>query len=386
MKTQDSLLNQEVPIIVANVILGIGTTYLPTQLAQTAGPDGVIALLIAIFIALAATVLVVCLVMRFPNQGIADYSTHLVGRVFGFIFNIGIMLHFLIAAAVVLRLFSDTVNIFLLPRTPLEVVMITMLIPAAILTRNGLQPIARVCQIVFFTFFFSLIIIPFTIPIFDSSEFLPLFQNDFSTIASASFKAIVALAGVEILLIVGSHTKDKRNFMKLCFGSVLFACIVSSIIVVLVFGSLSVEQTAKLNDPLFEMIKYLPVPILLLERIDILFFAITIASAYTTQIILLYGTSHHLAETFKLESGKGFVLPLSIGIFYLARIPANQLELRSYSTITVITWLGIVFGIVPLFLLLSYIRNKGRPLLKSNPNKKTKITAKRSKKTNPRIK
>ena len=88
MKGRDRLLAQEVPVIIANMMLGVGTIGLPSRLAEIAGPDGIIAFACAIGVLVAATVLIILLVRRFPNQGIADYSTILIGKVPGFIFNI----------------------------------------------------------------------------------------------------------------------------------------------------------------------------------------------------------------------------------------------------------------------------------------------------------
>ncbi len=375
MKTRDTLLNQEIPVIVINVILGVATINLPSRLARSAGADGIIAFIAASCIALIAAFLIVCLVMRFPDQGFAEYSPKLVGVIPGFILNILLTMYFLYGTAVVLRTFSDTAKVFLLPRTPLEVIMISMLFTAAVLARNGLQPIARSCQIILFLFFVPLLLLPFFISIFDFGEFLPLFQTDFHSMMKAAIGSIFALTGAEVLLVIGSHVHIKRGFMRLTLLGVLTAAALTLLIVSLTFGSLSVEQTAKLQDPIFEMIKYLPVPVLFIERGDLFIFGIWIVLAYSTILILLFTLSHHLAETFKVDSSKNFVIPAAVAIYYLAKIPVNDIEIERFGSFFNIGWLILVFGIVPLFLLLSYIRKQGQPLLAKSEKKEKKRKA-----------
>lgn len=365
MQTRDQLLRQEVIVIIINVMLGVGTVNLPSILARTAGPDGLIALIIASVIVLITTSLIVWLVLRFPDQGIASYSTKLIGTIPGFLFNIFLTAQLIWITAMVFRIFGDAVKTFLLPKTPLEVVIISMFVPVVMLVRNGLQPIARASQIITYTFFLPFLLLPFFIASFDSGELLPIFQTDFLSVAKASFNATFALAGIEVMLIIGSHIKNKKNLLGICLGSVGIVSLLSILLVVITFGTLSIEQTAKLQDPIFETVKYIPVPLTLIQRIDIFFFTIWISATFTTMIILVWSLSHHLSETFKLKTGKNLVIPLMIPIYYIALLPKNEMEVANYNSITIIGWFAIVFGAVPLFILLSYIRKLGNQ--KTNP-------------------
>lgn len=368
MKARDRLLAQEVPVIITNIMLGVGTIGLPSRLTKTAGADGIIAFIAGVAILVLATVLITVLVRRFPNQGIADYSTLLIGKIPGFIFNLlyGVFMISLIATMV--RMFSEVTKFFLLQRTPLEVIMISMLFASSLLARNGLQPIARACQILLYLFALPLLAVPFFIPIFDPNEFLPLFQTDFATMAYATFTAMFALAGIEIMLVIGPHFDKPEKLVRSSVLSVLAVSVFIGILVALAFGSLSVNQVAKLTDPLFEMIKYIPVPFGLFERVDIFFYNIWIAATYSSIVIGLFAVSHHLGETFKLNTGKGLVFPCAAASYFLALIPAHEADLSRYANVLVAAWIGLVFGIVPLFLILSLFR---KPKQQKNQNKRS---------------
>lgn len=371
MKGRDRLLAQEVPVIIANMMLGVGTIGLPSRLAEIAGPDGIIAFACAIGVLVAATVLIILLVRRFPNQGIADYSTILIGKVPGFIFNIIFGFFLTCVVATMVRGFSEVTKLFLLQRTPLEVIMISMLLAGSVLARNGLQPIARACQILLYLFLLPLLAIPFFIPIFETGEFLPLFQTDFMSMVKATFGALFALAGIEVMLVIGSHSEDPKQLMRSSVLTVIAVSVLTGILVVLAFGSLSVNQVAKLSDPLFEMIKYVPVPFGIFERVDIFFYTIWIAATYSSVVIGLFTASHHLAETFKLETGKGLVFPCAAASYFLALIPNHEAELGVYGDSLSLVWIILVFGVVPLFLLLSLFRKpKQSSTKKKQPQKR----------------
>jgi len=343
------------------MILGIGTIGLPSALARTAGPDGIVAFWMAVAITLAGTILVILLVQRFPNQGLADYSNYLLGSILGFVFNLVFGLFMLTVVSGVTRGYAEITKFFLLPRTPLEAIIISMLFSASLLARNGLEPIARACQILFYVFFVPVLVTPTFIAIFDIGEFLPLFQADLVTIFKSAFHSLLSLLGVEIMLVIGSHAENPKRLMRPAVTAIGIVAGLNFILIVLAFGSLSVSQTAKLTDPIFEMIKYVPVPFSILERIDIFFYTVWIASAYSTVVIGLYTASHHLAETFKLNSGKGFVFPLVVAVYFMSLLPKNEMEVSIYNNWLVVAWLVLIFVFVPLLLVISLFRKPQDP-------------------------
>lgn len=361
MKARNKLLTQEVTIIIVNMILGVGTIGLPSSLAKTAGPDGIICYLAAVALYFVGTVLIIWLAQRFPNQGLADYSSYLLGSVLGFVFNLVFALYMISVVSAVVRRFAGITKFFLLQRTPLEAIIISMLFAASFLTRNGLEPIARSCQILLYIFFIPFLVTPFFIPVFDLGEFLPLFQSDFVTIAKGAFNAIFALAGIEVMLVLGSHAENPRGLMRPALLGISIVSALILVLIVLAFGSLSVSQTAKLTDPVFEMIKFIPVPFSIFERIDIFIFTVWIASTYSTIVIGLFTASHHLAEMFNLDSGKGFVWPICVAVYFMSLIPGNEFEVAEYSNVLVFMWLFLVYGIVPLLLIISLFRKPPDP-------------------------
>ncbi len=377
MNQSKSILCQEVPVLILNIILGAGLLNLPSLLARTAGPDGLLALIATVGVNLIGVLLICLLVLRFPDQSIANYSPKLLGRFCGFLFNLTFAGYLLFAAAIVLREFSDTTNVLMLLRTPLEVIMLTMLLAASLLARNGLPPIARASQIIVLLLFFPLLITPLIWAIFDWGALLPVFQVGREAFLEAMTTSVFTLAGFELLLIISPYVLDKRRIIPASILSVLLAGTVAIVIVLVTFGTLTVDQVAKMNDSVFEVVKYMPVPVLILERVDLIFFSIWIAAAYSTVVILLYMVSQQLAETFTISSGKNFVWPLCVVIFFVARIPANQQDSKSFIQIVNYLWIALVYGAIPFLLVLSIIRNRStaakRTILgKSKRRKKTR--------------
>lgn len=361
---------QEVTIVIVNMIMGVGTIGLPSALARIAGQDGLIAFLAAVAIYIIGTVFVIWLAQRFPNQGLADYSTYLLGSVPGFIFNILFALYMTAVISGIVREFAGVTKAFLLLRTPIEAIIISMLFASSLLARNGLEPIARACQILFYILFVPYLATPILLTVFDPGEFLPLFQHDLATIAKAAFSTAFALAGIEVMLVLGSHADNPKRLMRPALLAVAIISVMTLTLIVLSFGTLSVAQTAKLTDPVFEMIKCIPVPFSILERSDIFFFTVWIASTYSTIVIALFTTSHHLAETFKLKSSKGFVWPICAAVYFLSLVPKNEIEAGMFNDTLVVAWLILVYGVTPLFLIISLFRNPQESSKRRKPKQK----------------
>ena len=130
-------------------------------------------------------------------------------------------------------------------------------------------------------------------------------------------------------------------------------------LIALSFGSLSVEQAAKVRDPIFEMIKYLPIPALFIERADI-FFLVFDHLLYSTILIALYVASQHLTKTFKLSNSKPMIVIIAIATYYLAKLPKNDVDIAHFNNYTALGW---KFCLWHCPLLLCYpIRKQGHPL------------------------
>lgn len=363
------LLAQEITVLLINTCIGSGLITLPNILAKTAGSDGLWALCGTLIICAFAVVMFVTLIRKFPNDSMTKFIPKLLGKPLGFICNSLIALYFLHVTTVAIRSFGDIVNVVMLRRTPLEVVMGSMLLSCSILARNGIQPIARTCQIIAFLLLPFILIAPLLLPVFEFGEFLPLLHSSRESFLNAMMMSIFSISGFEIVLFLGPTLKEKNKLLPASLIGLFIVGLFTVTIVAMTFGTLTVNQVARLNYPIIEMIKYVPVPLLLLERIELIFFAIWISCAYSTIVILLNINAQHVSEMFNINRCKHFVLPIALLAFFLGRIPSNTLEVSKYVGYINIMWIVLVFGFIPLLHLIVKIKE---PKSKNNKNKKQK--------------
>lgn len=357
----NSLLPQEIVILLASVCIGTGIITLPKILAKAAGPDGLWALCGTLLVVSIGAWMLVALARQYPNESIAKYSPKLLGKPLGFAFNCLFTLYFFYVTAAVLRSFSDIVADIILSQTPLEVIMASMLIACSLIARNGIRPIARATQIIIFTFFFYLFLIPFLWNTFEFGEFLPLLYSSKESFLNAMVMSIFSIIGFEIVLVIAPYLKNKKKLLPGTLVGLGIVGFISITTVVMCFGTLTVRQTATFNYPVFEMIKYMPVPLLILERVELIFFTVWIASTYSTLVILLFSNALHLSEVINVKDHKHLVWPLCIIIFFLARLPSNVKEVAKYVDYINYVWLALVFGMVPLLLLIAKIKQPKSP-------------------------
>lgn len=349
-----------VPALVVSTVVGAGVLVLPSDLAQAVGPDSWIGIILGTIIALIGALLIILLAMQFPKESIAEYSPKLLGKFLGWLFNWALASLFVVTTTLVLRIFADTVNVVLLRRTPLEVTMVYMLIACALIASKGLVPLSRVCQIAFYVYLVPLLLIPIIIPEIDLQAFRPVLAEGTSSLIDGSLATIFSFIGFEIFLVITPEIKQQRKLYRSVAYGLGIVGLIYMFVAIVPIGVLTASQTAQLQYPFVEALKFLPVPVLLVERIELVIFTVWIFAAYTTISLFLYISSKHLASTLRTKNFKLFIVPIGIAVIVLARIPQNIAEVEHYVEYINYSWLILVFILTPVLAFLGYIRRKSR--------------------------
>lgn len=141
-------------------ILEIGLLILPREVAIYAGSDGWILVIVGGLLALAGSLVTSTLIRRFPGETFIEYSGKVIGKFLSFVVGVGLVIHFTLATSIVIRTFTDVTNAFMLENTPREFIIITQMLLTVYLIRHGIEPTARIAEILF-----PILIVPiFAIP------------------------------------------------------------------------------------------------------------------------------------------------------------------------------------------------------------------------------
>lgn len=336
--------------LIVGIIIGGGVLNLPAGLAQAINQEGWIGAMIGGIFSILILNLAFSLLRKYPDQNILQISRHLLGKYLGNLLNLAYMFYFLLASGTILRISASVISSWILPKTPIEILLISFLFAAFLLTRYGLQVAARFSEIIFF------FMLPFTILIFypighwKLYNLLPIGTYSISEYLSASLVSVYAYTGFEIVLFLYPHIKG--NFKKIRFTSNLAVMFSIFIYVALSIGVIASFGAERLQNELFVALKYSQLTrFVVVERVEFLIIFFWIFALFHSFGLFFYFGYTITEDLFSIKKRHWSGL-LTIPLYYVALYPSNIADLAKmarffgvFGLITIVSSLILLNGI-----------------------------------------
>jgi len=354
--------------MIASTMIGVGVITLPRVAVSSSNQTGWIGIVVGALVAMGLTWIITRLGIRFRGQSIALYAAELMaptrrllwlGKLLALPFLLMLLVYWGWASALVARMFGEMVSTTMLPTTPVEVIILTMLVAGFYLTMYAVEVLARVNEIML-----PLIVIPILIIAVSSFQsgrlenLFPIFDMDWKMFFMSSTIMTASLLGYEVMLLFSAHAKSSPKLVK----SNVFSISISGFLYVLIaIAGISVfgyEELKLLAWPTLELVKTTEVPGLVLERMESAFLAVWVTAVFTTLGNYYYATALLLKQILHLKSHRLISLLLLPAMYWISLRPNNLQQL--FQTQTRIGWLGMAGALVlPLFFgLLGKLRGK----------------------------
>lgn len=361
MAGNDKISNSQLWIFIVLAVIGVGVFSLPRVAADAAGPDGWLVVLLGGLLSLTDFYIICKLIRRFPNSTLIQMSVKILGKGLT-VPLIGVFwLYTIVLSAGVLRIFAEVVKMTLLVRTPVEVILICILIPGLILMRSGIEPIVRFNEIVFPVIAVMLILIMvLMIPNSDFSNLLPVMRTDFRVILKGSYGTIFSYSGFEFVLLMAPFLKNRDAAFR--SGIIAFSIIICMylLVVILSFGKLGIAETKHLIWPTLSAINSVDIPGSFIERLEGVAMTVWVLLAFTSIVPFSYFASLIASRAFGQSEVKHLCSMIIPVVYFVAMIPASVVEV--YKDLDkVFIYLGTFsMVVIPILLLtVSYIRKIG---------------------------
>ncbi len=358
--------------ITASTLLGVGILTMSRNIAEAVDEAAWIVTLLGGLIAMFFFYIIIRLSFRFPLKTIATYAPEILGRSKGpnwlgkllsFPLVIGLTAFWILTVAITLRSFGEVVVSSVLPNTPLEVIIITMLFLAFFLTCFEIEVVARVNELILPLIGLPLIAITFfSVQKFKLEFILPLWphfslKDFFAGILLGSF----AYIGYEILMVYGGYTVVTRHTHFYNLLAFAFPVFIYTTIVLISIGSFGVEELKQILWPTLELIKIIEIPGVIFERVESAFLAIWMAAVFTTSANIYYAACFLTKKI--VASGPTYIYGLVYAplVYWIALQPQNVFSLFEWAKLT--GYVSFVFsGLLPLLLyVLARLRGIGLP-------------------------
>jgi len=332
------------------IIIGTGVLSLPRVLAEIAGHDLWLSLLLGGLLIGASGTVIVLLCRRFPRDNVFEISERLLGRFLGKLIILYYILFGVFAAAVVTRIFGDLTRTISFVRTPRVLFIALLVLTLAYILRHDLVVFGRYSELIFYLFLPTLSFYFLEIGNINWLNFLPVGAAGAGSIVRAVLPSLYSFFGFEFMLVFYPFLKQKKNDMKVMgavIGFVLLVYLFSAVAIVGYFGEI---RTLGLTWPLLDYLKNVRLPFF--DRVEQLFLFLWVQTVLITiggtLLVAVQGVTHLL----RLRHHK-FTLPVLIPLlFALTFIPPNVTQ--TYEAVDIVSYLSIGgMFVVPVLLYLA---------------------------------
>jgi len=360
---QEYLSPIQVSAIMASAIIGVVVLTLPRLAAQTASHGAVPSVFLAGVMSLILTIIAVNLGKRLPDQTFVEYSISILGGLLGRVLGLFVVGYFIIIAGMVLRSFADTLKVFMLPKTPIEFIIISMLIVVIYMIHNGIGAIAKICEtflpVTVITIF---LVIVLNIPDFQTVNLFPIFTNGLFTTLLEAIKGIpklfTAFLGFEVVLFIIPFMQKPEKVSPYAIAAVIFPTLIYTGLVAICIGVFGMELTSKMLYPTMSLARSITFPGAFAERFDILFGVLWVLAAFSATSISYYIASLSITRLLKLKNYRPFIFILLPLVYITAIMPQNIYQMNQI--IEIAGYLGMIMTSIPIPLLaIIWIKNKG---------------------------
>lgn len=305
--------------------VGMATLITITPAIIEAKQDAWISAIIASGISILTTFVATKLSLLHPQQTFIEYSQTILGKVLGKVIILPYFIQWYSVAGFIVRQSSDFLHIAMFHKTPLFVLIFTMLILMVYVTyQGGIESIGR-CSEIFGPIVFLMIILSFILsfnqvhwgrllPVYADSGWLSIFKG---SVPMASFLG----QGVIMMMITAFMAEPNKAPSYALWGVGIASAIVcgTTVIVITTFGP---AVSGKMWFPYFEVTRFISI-MDFIQNIDVLIVVVWILSVFIRASLYMFIASYGTAQLLGIKNWRNMIWFVALIILLCALLPAN---------------------------------------------------------------
>ncbi|WP_261305588.1 GerAB/ArcD/ProY family transporter [Paenibacillus andongensis] len=244
---------------------------MPRKLAEKAGTDGWIALIIGWAITVAASLIVILVMKKHPEGTLFDLIERYLGKWAGRVVVIFFALYLFYYAYTGLIEAVLLTKAWLLPQTSASTVMLLLLIPTYVIARNGLRVLGRYAELVFIISMWIPLVYLFPLKDAHWLNLVPLLKEGWKPVFSAVPTTFFSYIGFATTFILYPFLKNKQKASSAIMISNTLTMLGYLFITVICFVYYSPNEIQKYNEPMVNILE--AIEFNFVERMEVLFIA-----------------------------------------------------------------------------------------------------------------
>ncbi|HEX6923034.1 MAG TPA: endospore germination permease [Bacillales bacterium] len=353
--------NKEITMAVSSILVGAGTLTFPRLVARyTISADGWISIIIAGIFAVFFAWIAARLASRFPNTSFFDYTAKIATKPVSYVLTFFFAIHFLLMASYAARGIASASKMFMLPKTPTEVTVLTFLLVVSYCVAGSRTALLRIN--LFFFPMVALIIILIQLAnlrFFEAEDLLPVLATDWVNLLKGTQAAYLYFAGYTIILFYAAYMNNPKDTGKLTVYGVLISFGLYVLIYIFAMGILSPVVAENTMYPTLAVAKSIQLPGDFLIRFESAYFAIFMMTIFNTASMAFDVTVICLSSIFRRVKKVVWVLILAPLIFILAMTPKTVVEMAQSRFILIMFAFAFSLLVPVCLLVIAKIRGVG---------------------------
>ncbi|MFC4770298.1 GerAB/ArcD/ProY family transporter [Effusibacillus consociatus] len=359
-RTEKGLTSTQAIITVASMMIGVRLLTVPRDVtAATGTPDGWISSLLDLALGVIAVAVAALVARMFVRQGFFEFTQLIIGKIPGYLLTTGYAAYLVFFVANETRVLGEVVRYYLLSDTPLEIIVLLVLMPVIYLLYGGMTSVVRI-QEIFFPVIMTVILLLMALlySAVELKKIEPIMGQGMLPVLKGLPITVLAALGFEMIMIFGPLMKNPREGLKAGITSIVIVKGMNTLIILLgiaAFGHLTLPSVV---FPVTEMAKEIEIPGGFVERLDSAFLTVWIMSIFSTIAIGLFVASYGIEKLYRVKI-RTAVLILTPLVVWIALTPENLQD--AFAMGKTIVNVGIFYiGTVPAVLfLIAKLRNLG---------------------------
>lgn len=345
--------NRQVTLLLVLQMFNMTILILPKIGTDYVGRNAYILPLLAIVLGAVYAICITALTKMFPGDTMIEFLPKIVPSFIGYIIVLIFGIKVIVTTGLELRMFGEMIGQIMLPKTPLPVIILVMLLTTAYLVKSGIEATGRMAEILVYFVFIPLAVVFFKILIScDYKEVMPFLRTQVQDVGIGTYFISLSFAPIEFMLLMTGLMARPRGARGAIIRAVIVIAIIESIILLLTICGIGLGEVEKQVWPVLTLMQSIENNGRIMESQEILMMTGWIMSVFVYISSGIYFTSFMASRTLKLKRENIFVLPVVPIVYFVAMYAGNLVEAYN-SYINFQRYVGVLFLVpVPLILLL----------------------------------
>ncbi|MDQ8734178.1 endospore germination permease [Paenibacillus sp. LHD-38] len=291
-------------------VLATGFLALPTITSQYAQNDFWMTGILSLFMGLITVYTAVRLHELYPNENVIQHSERIAGKLAGKIIGTIFFLYSIHGTGAIVRQYAEFVTGNFLFKTPILLIISSMVLLASIAVRGGLETMARSAVIFTPIFIFPLLFLLLLIPDLDVRNIFPILSHGIIPVlkGTATPQAWVSELFFMTFFLPCLTDPDKgRKWGNMALGAIVLSMAYVNLFALFLLG----QDTGDKAYPILVAFRYISAAGIF-ENLESLLLAMWVVGNFVKICVFFYAAVLSLSQTLRLSDYRPTVFPLGI--------------------------------------------------------------------------